>query len=174
MGIYSFEGRRPVMGEGTYIFPGATVIGKVHLGKNVWVGPGAVIRGDYGEVEIGAYTAVEENCVIHARPGEKTVVGEHVTLGHGCIIHTGRVDDWAVVGMGAIISDFARVGKWAAVGEGAVVKNRTDIPDESIAVGIPAKVVGKVDEEYMKMWTDYKWNYNSFCDRYRKNLREES
>lgn len=174
MSVYGFEGRRPVIGEGAYIFPTATVIGKVTIGENVWVGPGAVVRGDYGEVEVGGFTAVEENCIIHARPGEKSTVGEHVTLGHGCIVHTGTVEDWAVVGMGAVISDFARVGRWAAVGEGAVVKNRGDIPDESIAVGVPAKVVGKITEEYRKVWTEYKRNYNSFCERYRNNLREES
>lgn len=173
MGIFSFEGRRPVIHEGSYIFPSAAVIGKVTIGEGVWVGPGAAIRGDYGEIIIGGHTAVEENCVIHARPGEKTVIGEHVTLGHGCIVHTGTVADWAIIGMGAIVSDFAKVGRWAAIGEGAVVKNRADIPEDSIAVGVPAKVVGKVDEEYKKVWTEYKWNYNSFCERYTKNLREE-
>ena len=75
--------------------------------------------------------------------------------------------------MGAVVSDFARIGEWAAVGEGAVVKNRSEIPAQSIAVGVPAKVVGKIDDDYRKMWTDYKWNYNSFCERYRRNLREE-
>lgn len=174
MGIFSFEGRRPVVHKGTYIFPNASVIGKVSVGENVWIGPGAVVRGDYGEVEIGDFTAVEENCVIHARPGEKTTIGKHVTLGHGCIVHTGTIEDWAVIGMGAVVSDYARIGEWAAVGEGAVVKNRSEIPAESIAVGVPAKVVGKIDSEFRKMWTDYKWNYNSFCERYRMNLREES
>ncbi len=173
MGIFSFEGRRPIVHNGAYIFPNASVIGKVSVGENVWIGPGAVVRGDYGEVEIGDFTAVEENCIIHARPGEKTAIGKHVTLGHGCIIHTGTIEDWAVIGMGAVVSDFAKIGEWAAVGEGAVVKNRSEIPAQSIAVGVPAKVVGKIDDDYRKMWTDYKWNYNSFCERYRRNLREE-
>lgn len=173
MGVYSFEGRRPVIHDGTFIFPTATVIGHVTIGEKVWIGPGAVVRGDYGEIEVGAYTAVEENCILHARPGEKTVIGEHVTLGHGSIIHTGRVEDWAVVGMGAIVSDFATVGNWAAVGEGAVVRNRAVIPQDAIAVGVPAKVIGKVDEAYKETWREYKWNYNSFCERYSSNLKEE-
>ncbi len=173
MTIYEFEGRKPVIDESSYISETATIIGKVTLGREVWVGPGAVIRGDYGEVVVGSYTAVEENCVIHARPDEKTTIGEHVTLGHGSIVHTGTIRDWAVVGMAAVVSDFAVVGEWAAVGEGAVVRNKFEIPDESIAVGIPAKVIGTVNAEYKELWIKYKANYNSFCSRYR-SLKEVS
>ncbi len=173
MTIYEFEGRKPVIDESSYISETATIIGKVTLGREVWVGPGAVIRGDYGEVFVGSYTAVEENCVIHARPDEKTTIGEHVTLGHGSIVHTGTIRDWAVVGMAAVVSDFAVVGEWAAVGEGAVVRNKFEIPDESIAVGIPAKVIGTVNAEYKELWIKYKANYNSFCSRYR-SLKEVS
>ncbi|MBX8631542.1 MAG: gamma carbonic anhydrase family protein [Thermoplasmata archaeon] len=170
MSVFSFEGRTPRIDKTAYVFENATIIGSVDIGENVWIGPGAVLRGDYGDIRIGGYTAVEDNCVIHARPGEFTEVGEHVTLGHACIVHTGRVSDWATVGMGAVVSDFARVGRWAAVGEGAVVRARFEIPDESIAVGVPAKIIGKITEEYRQVWTKYKENYNSFCRRYRENL----
>ena len=170
MAIYAFEGRVPEIDPSAFIFENATIIGAVKIGVNVWVGPGAVLRGDYGEVRIGNYTAVEDNCVIHARPDEYAEIGEHVTLGHSCIIHTGRVEDWATIGMGAIVSDFARVGRWSAIGEGAVVKSRSEIPPDSIAVGVPAKLVGAISEEYRKIWTKYKENYNTFCSRYRKDL----
>lgn len=172
MAVYEFEGRTPSVGTGSYIFPNATVIGDVHIGKDVWVGPGAVIRADYGTIEIGSYTAVEDNVVIHARPGEKTVIGEHVTLGHGSIIHTGRIYDWCVIGMGSIVSDFAEVGEWAAVGEGAVVRAKQKIQPRKIAVGIPAREVGDVSESYISLWTEYKNNYNTFCQRYEKSLNQ--
>ena len=168
--ILNFEGRVPLIDETAYIFPNATIIGAVKIGKNVWVGPGAVLRGDYGEIEVGAYSAIEDNCVVHARPGEKTTIGEHATIGHLSVIHTGRVNDWAVVGMNVTISDFSRVGVWSAIGEGAVVKSNQEIPDEAIAVGVPAKVIGKVSEDYKRLWTDYKHNYNTFCQRYKSNL----
>ncbi len=170
--IYEFEGRKPNIDETAYVSENATVIGKVNIGKYVWIGPGAVLRGDYGEINVGDYSAIEDNCVIHARPGEATFIGEHVTIGHLSVIHTGRVKDWVVVGMGASVSDFSVIGVWAAIGEGAVIKNNQEIPDESIAVGVPAKVVGKITEEYKKLWTGYKHNYNTFCERYRKNLIE--
>ena len=168
--ILNFEGRIPLIDKTAYIFPNATVIGAVKVGKNVWVGPGAVLRGDYGEIEVGDYSAIEDNCVVHARPGEKTIIGEHATIGHLSVIHTGRVHDWAVIGMNVTISDFSNVGVWSAIGEGAVVKNNQEIPDEAIAVGVPAKVIGKVSEDYKRLWTDYKHNYNTFCQRYKSNL----
>ncbi|MCL4438723.1 MAG: gamma carbonic anhydrase family protein [Candidatus Thermoplasmatota archaeon] len=173
MAVFKFEGRTPVINEGSYIFPGATVIGDVHIGREVWVGPGAVIRADYGTIEIGDFTAVEDNVVIHARPGETTRIGKHVTLGHSCIIHTGRISDWCVIGMGSIVSDFAEVGEWAAVGEGAVVRSKQIIPPKKIAVGVPAKEVGEVSDSYISLWTEYKNNYNTFCSRYRKSLKSE-
>ncbi|MCL4314739.1 MAG: gamma carbonic anhydrase family protein [Candidatus Thermoplasmatota archaeon] len=168
MVLYSLGDRKPSLGRSSYVSPSATVIGKVTVGEEVWIGPGAVLRGDYGEIIVGDYSAVEENCVLHARPDEKTTVGSHVTIGHAAVIHTGTVQDWAVIGMGAIVSDFSKVGTWAAVGEGAVVKNRDTIPDESIAVGIPAKVIGKIDENYKKTWTEYKARYNGFAKSYRE------
>lgn len=170
MPIYEFEGRIPKIDPSAYVFPNATVIGNVKVGKEVWIGPGAVIRGDYGEVDIGDYTAVEDNVVIHARPDETTSIGKHVTLGHLSVIHTPRIHDWVVVGMGSTISDFAQVGEWSAVAEGAVVRNKAEIPPGSIAAGVPAKVIGEVSEEYKKLWTGYKANYNSFCRRYKDNL----
>lgn len=170
MPVYEFEGRKPQIDPSAYVFPNATIIGNVKIGKEVWVGPGAVLRGDYGEIEVGDYTAVEDNVVIHARPGEKTTIGKHVTLGHLSVIHTPTIGDWVVVGMGSTISDFAMVGEWSAIAEGAVVRNKSEIPPESIAAGVPAKIIGSVSKEYKDVWTGYKANYNTFCKRYRENL----
>ncbi len=168
MAIYEFEGRKPVISEKAYVFPNATVIGDVRIGDETWIGPGAVLRGDYGTIDLGSCTAIEDNCVIHARPGETTTIGDHVTIGHLSVIHTGRIRDWAVIGMNSTVSDFAEIGEWSAIGEGAVVKARDKIENRSVAVGVPAKVVGKVTQEYIDKWIGYKKNYNTFCQRYRK------
>ena len=170
--IYEFEGKVPEIGEGTYVHESAVVIGDVKIGKRCFIAPGAVLRGDYGTIIIGDGTAIEDNVVVHARPGETTRIGNHVTIGHGAIIHTPTIHDWAVIGMGAIISDFADVGEWAAIGEGAVVKNRQTIPDESIAVGVPAKVIGKVSDDYKRQWTEFKRIYEELAERrYPEGLR---
>ncbi len=168
--VYEFEGRRPVISSKAFVFENAVVIGDVTIGDYVWVGPGAVLRGDYGTIKVGDYSAIEDNCVIHARPGEKTEISEHVTVGHLSTIHTATLKPWAIVGMGSTVSDFAEVGEWAVIAEGAVVKARSKIPDNAIAAGIPAAVIGSVNDEYKKLWTEYKANYNSFSDRYR-NIR---
>ncbi len=172
--IYEFEGKRPKIGKGSYVAESAVIIGDVNIGERCFIAPGAVLRGDYGSIVIGDGTAIEDNVVVHARPGETTVIGKRVTIGHGAIIHTPKIDDWAVIGMGAIVSDFAEVGRWAAVGEGAVVKNNQKIPEERIAVGVPAKVLDrKISEEYKRQWTEFKKIYEGLAEkRYPEGLRK--
>ncbi|MDG6218165.1 MAG: gamma carbonic anhydrase family protein [Candidatus Thermoplasmatota archaeon] len=165
MSIYEFENKKPCIGKGTFIFPSADVIGDVTIGKNCYVGPGARIRGDYGTIQIGDDTAIEENVVIHARPDEKTIIENSVTIGHAAIIHNATIHDWAVIGMGAIVSDWAEIGKWAVVAEGAVIKNKGKIQDNQIAVGIPAKVVAEISPSYRKQWTEYKSIYVDLAKR---------
>lgn len=159
MTIYEFEGKRPKIGDGSYVFDEATIIGDVTIGNGCYIGAGAVLRGDYGTIKIGDRTAIEDNCTIHARPGDVCTIGNNVTLGHGAIVHNATIGDWVVVGMGAIVSDYSTVGQWAAIGEGAVVKNKSDIPEGAIAVGIPAKIVSQTSEEYRKQWTEFKAIY---------------
>ncbi len=171
MAIYQFEDRVPHIGAGTYIHPSAEVIGAVKIGERCWIGPGARLRGDYGEIQIGDETAIEDNCVLHARPGEACRVGNHVTIGHGAIIHTATIKDYAIIGMGAVVSDWAKVGEWAVVGEGAVVKNSQEIPPEQIAVGVPAKLLERrITPEYKEQWTHFKATYVELARRYAEGL----
>jgi phenylacetic acid degradation protein len=173
MAIYAFEGRHPSVGRGTFVHPSADIIGAVTIGQDCWIGPGARLRADYGEIIVGNGTAVEDNSVIHARPGERTTIGNLVTLGHGCIIHTATVGDYAVVGMGAVVSDWATLGEWAVVGEGAVVRQRQEIAASCIAVGVPARVLDKqVSDEYQREWLAFKQEYVNLARRYAQGLKE--
>ena len=174
MGIYSFEGRKPVISDQTYVNHMAVVIGKVTIGKQCYVAPGAVVKGDYGEVRIGDGCSVQDNVVIHARPGERTVIGNNVTLGHGAIIHNAEVKNEAVIGMGAIVSDYAVVGEWAVVGEGAVVKQNFEVPDGAIVVGVPAKVVGEIQAHQKDEMSRFKKVYQELAIRYPKGLKKLS
>ncbi len=171
MTIYEFEGRTPQIHKSSYVSKSAEIIGDVKIGEKCFIGPGAKLKGDYGTIIIGNSSNVQENCVIHARPGEKTMIGDYVSIGHAAIIHGATIKDYAVIGMGAIVSDFTEVGEWGAVGEGAVVVSGKEVPDQGIAVGIPAKVVGSVDEDYKKMWTEYKELYRSLAERYKDGLK---
>jgi len=170
MVLYRFDGKEPSIGKETYVSRSAEVIGNVIIGERCYIGPGAKIRGDYGSIRIGNRTSIEENCVLHARPGETCKVGDMVTVGHGSILHNCTVNDYAVIGMGAIVSDYAVVGVWAVVGEGCVVKNRQVVEDQKIVVGVPAKIVGAVSEEYRKLWTSYKNLYAELALKYQKTL----
>ena len=171
MGIYRFEDRVPSLGEGTFVFETATVVGDVAIGKDVYVGPGAIVRGDYGKVVIGDRTSIEENVVIHARPGEQTIIGNDVTLGHGCIIHNCTIDDLAVIGMGSVVTDYSHVRKWGIVAEGAVVKTRDVVEEEMIVAGIPAKPIKKIDDNFKNTWLKFKANYPDLAHRYPKGLK---
>lgn len=172
MAVFEYKGMRPEIGADCYIAESAEVIGQVTLGSGVYVGPGAKIRGDYGKIEIGDGTAVEENCVIHARPGETCRIGSRVTLGHMCIVHNAKkIDDYAVIGMGSIISDWAMVGKWSVIAEGGLVKNRQEIPPGKIAAGTPVKVIADVKETYKKDWEGFKQLYVDIAATYPVDLK---
>ncbi len=172
MTVYEFEKRIPVIGETSYVSHSASVIGKVTIGEECYIAPGAVVKGDYGEIQIGNGTSVQDNVIIHARPDESTKIGINVTLGHGSIIHNATVKDEAVIGMGAIISDYSTVGKWAIVGEGAVVRARFEVPDETIAVGVPAKIIGDVQDHHKEELTRFKAIYRDLAHRYPVGLKK--
>lgn len=168
MAIYQLEDRIPKIGENNFIADSAEIIGEVVIGNNCYIGHGARIRGDYGSIEIGDYSIVEDNCVIHARPEDKCTIGKHVTLGHGAVIHNATIHDWAMIGMGAIVSDYATVGEWGVVAEGAVIRNKQEIPPNKVAVGVPAQVIADVKDDYKKLWTRYK---NLYLELGQKNIK---
>lgn len=175
MTLAAFEGKAPRLGEGTWVHPSADVIGDVEVGERCWIGPGARLRGDYGRIVLGDCCAVEDNCVVHARPGETCTIGAWVTLGHGCVVHSVRlVADHAVIGMHAVVSDWAEVGEWAVVAEGAVVGQGAVVPPGRIAVGVPARVIEKpVDDEFRAAWRGFKQIYVDLCRRYGESYRRE-
>src|SRR3990172_9093603 len=131
MALYEFEGKRPQIGRTSFVPETADIVGDVVIGEGCFIGVGARIRGDYGRIRIGDRTSVQENVVIHARENGETVVGSNVQLGHGCILHNCAVKDNAVIGIGAILTDFSVVGDWAIIAAGPEV--RGEMPDGKIA-----------------------------------------
>ena len=166
MALYRFEDRVPQVDESVFVADSALVIGDVRIGKDAYIGHGAILRGDYGTIIVGEGTAIEEGVIVHARPGDKTVFGDHVTVGHGAMIHNAQIKDFAVIGMRATISDYSVVGSWSIVGEMSLVKNRQEIPDSVVAVGVPAKVICEVSEEHRTIWSFGKGLYVEMARRY--------
>lgn len=172
MALYEFEGKRPVIGEGTYVAESADVIGDVTIGRDCFIGPGARIKGDYGSVTIGDGTSVQENCVVHARPDEKCVIGSRCTVGHGSILHNCSLEDGVVIGMGAIVSDWAVLGEDSLVGEGAVIRQSAEIPARKIAVGVPARVVGDINDGVREFQALARRVYVELAHRYARGLKK--
>ena len=145
-----------------YIHPKAEVVGDVSIGEGSSVWAFAVIRGDEGRVRIGKNTSIQEHCVIH---GERVEVGDNVTVGHSAVIHGARVGSNVLIGINAIILDEAEVGDWAIIGAGAVVPPKMKIPSKSVVLGVPAKVVRKLDEEGRKLIVS---SYQKYVERVEK------
>jgi carbonic anhydrase/acetyltransferase-like protein (isoleucine patch superfamily) len=164
--LYAFDGRRPRIGEGTYVSEHALVIGDVVIGENCYIGHGAILRGDYGTITIGAGTAVEEGVIVHVPPADLSDIGERVTIGHGAIIHSTLIGDRAVIGMGAVLSIRARVGENSIVAEGAVVKWNQVIPPDVVAGGNPARVIRPVANKDTELWAGAKQLYIDLAKKY--------
>ena len=152
--IFEFDGFKPVIHESSFIHPQANVTGNVIIGKNVYVGPGAVIRGDWGEIIIEDGCNVQENCVIHMFPGTTVLIKENAHLGHSCTIHGAEIGENSLIGMNAVIMDNAVIGKEAIVGALTMVPANMNIPSRKIAIGNPAKIIKEVSDEMIKWKTE--------------------
>ncbi len=145
--IYSFQGYIPVIHESSFIHPQATVTGNVNIGKNVYIGPGAAIRGDWGEIIIEDGCNVQENCTIHMFPGITITLKAGAHIGHGAIIHGAQIGKNVLVGMNSVIMDKANIGDNCIIGALTFIPEGMQIPDRKVVVGSPAKIIKDVSDE---------------------------
>jgi carbonic anhydrase/acetyltransferase-like protein (isoleucine patch superfamily) len=148
--IYEFQGFRPVIHESAFIHPQATVTGNVTIGRDVYVGPGAAIRGDWGEIIIEDGCNVQENCTIHMFPGATVRLMEAAHIGHGAVIHGAVIGKNCLVGMNAVIMDNAEIGDECIIGALCFVKAESKIPTRSMVVGNPGQIIRQVSDEMME------------------------
>ena len=152
--IYEFEGFRPVVHESAYVHEHAAVTGNVVIGRDVYVGPGAAIRGDWGEIVIEDGCNVQENCTMHMFPGVTVVLEAGAHIGHGAVVHGARIGRNALVGMNAVVMDNAVVGAGCIVGALCFVPTGMEIPERKVVVGNPARVVKDVSDEMLAWKTE--------------------
>jgi phenylacetic acid degradation protein len=145
--IYSFNGYIPVVNETSFVHPLAAVTGNVIIGKNCYIGPGAAIRGDWGQIVLEDGVNVQENCTVHMFPGKSIVLKKSAHIGHGAVIHGANLGENCLIGMNSVIMDDAEIGDESIVGAMAFVKAETKIPKRSLVVGNPAKVIKQVSDE---------------------------
>lgn len=145
--FYEYKGFKPVVHETAFVHPQAVVTGNVTIGRDVYIGPCAAIRGDWGGIIIEDGCNVQENCTIHMFPGVTVRLKEAAHIGHGAVIHGATIGKNVLVGMNAVIMDRVEVGDESIIGALAFVKADTIIPPRSLVVGSPAKVIRKVTDD---------------------------
>jgi len=170
--IYSFKGYIPVVHESSFVHPLAAVTGNVIIGKDCYIGPGAAIRGDWGQIILEDGVNVQENCTIHMFPGKSITLKESAHIGHGAIIHGANIGRNVLVGMNTVVMDDAEIGDESIVGAMAFVKAETKIPNRSLVVGNPAKVVRQVTDEMIDWKTKGTKLYQRLPKECHENLKE--
>lgn len=153
MAVYAFNGFTPVIKESSFVHPQANVTGNVIIGKNVYIGPGAAIRGDWGEIIIEDGCNIQENCTIHMFPGTTVHLKRSAHIGHGAIIHGGVIGENSLIGMNSVIMDDVLIEEECIVGALSFVPAKMHIPRRSLVLGNPAKVIKEVSDEMIQWKT---------------------
>ena len=151
--IYEFNGYKPVIDPSSFVHKEATIIGNVIIGKKVYIGPGASIRGDWGKITIKDGCNVQDNCTIHIFPGKDVILKENAHIGHGAIIHGANIGKNTLVGMNSVIMDDCNIGDECIIGALCFIKGEMNIPNRKIVVGNPAIIKGEVSDEMISWKT---------------------
>lgn len=172
MTVYALDGVSPELpGEGHYwIAPTADVMGRVRLLKDASVWFGAVLRGDNEWIEVGEGSNVQDGCVLHTDMGAPLTIGRNCTIGHKAILHGCTIGDNSLIGMGAIILNHVKVGRNCLVGAGALIPEGKEIPDNSLVVGQPGKVIRQIDAAGAEKLTQSALSYQRNWQRFARGL----
>lgn len=169
--LYSFEDKHPNIHPEAYVSDEATIIGDVTIAEGASIFPGVVIRGDVGAIRIGKRTNVQDGSVIHVQTGTENVIGDDVTIGHLAMVHGVSIGDGTLIGMGATVLAHSTIGAGCIIGGGAVVLEGQDIPDGSLAAGVPAKVRRQLDCDQRTHLITHAAMYSELGQRHRAGLK---
>lgn len=169
--IYALGDLTPDIDADTWVAPDANVIGRVRLGAGASVWFGATLRGDNEWIEVGAGSNVQEGCTLHTDMGYPLVIGRDCTIGHNVILHGCVIGDSSLIGMGATVLNGARIGRNCLIGAGALITEGKEIPDGSLVMGAPGKVVRQLDAAAIQRLAASAQHYQDNMRRYRAGLR---
>ena len=172
--IYALGAERPSVADGAWIAPGCHVIGKVTIEQSASIWFGSTLRGDNERITVGASSNVQENCVLHTDIGFPLTIGAGCTIGHKAMLHGCTIGDNSLIGMGATVLNGAQIGKNCLIGAGALVTEGKVIPDGSLVMGMPAKVVRTLDADAMNALKLSAIHYAENAARFKTELREIS
>jgi len=161
------NGKRPTVEKNSLVADTATLIGDVEIGEECAIWPGAVLRGDLAKIRLGQKSNVQDNAVLHVTKGLPTILGHHVTVGHGAVVHACTIGDNCLVGMNSVIMDGAVIGSNVIIGAMTLIGNGQQIPDGVMVVGIPGRVVRSLTEKELQSIQGYaERNYQNASENY--------
>ncbi|HHX88909.1 MAG TPA: gamma carbonic anhydrase family protein [Paracoccus sp.] len=169
--IYALDDLIPELAEGVWVAPDANVIGRVRLGAGASVWFGAVLRGDNEWITVGAGSNIQEASVLHTDMGYPLNIGRDCTIGHNVILHGCTIGDESLIGMGAVVLNGARIGRNCLIGAGALVTEGKEIPDGSLVMGSPGRVVRALDAEAIGRLKGSALGYQANARRFAGGLR---
>lgn len=172
MPVYQIDGITPVVDPSSFIHPTAVLIGDVIIGKRVYVGPGASLRGDFGRIIVEDGANIQDNCIMHGFPQQDTVVEQDGHIGHGAILHGCRIGRNALIGMNAVVMDGATIGENTIVGAAAFIKAEAAFGANKLIVGSPARVVRELNEQELAWKRAGTREYQELVGRCKETLRE--
>jgi len=165
--IRAYNGVLPEIDKSCFIAENAAVVGRVTIGRNTSVWHGAAVRCEWEEIIIGEESNIQDNAVVHTDVGYPAIIGSHVTIGHGAIVHGATVEDSVLVGMGAILMNGVKVGKNSIVGAGALCTENMVIPENVIVVGAPARVLRPIKAQEAAHIAENAAAYVELAEEYR-------
>ncbi|MDG1665818.1 MAG: gamma carbonic anhydrase family protein [Hellea sp.] len=172
MPIYSLDGVRPDIADNAYVAPSAQIIGNVKMADHSSVWFGAVIRGDNDLIEIGARTNIQDNSVLHTDPGIPLIIGDGVIVGHQVMLHGCKIGENTLIGIGATILNGAEIGKNCIIGAHSLITEGKVIPDGSMVVGSPGRIIKSLTEQHFQMLRINSEVYVANAKRFNQNLIE--
>lgn len=171
MAIYALGELVPDIDPEAYVHPDAVVIGAVTIGAEASVWPGAVLRGDYGRIQVGSGTSIQDGTVLHATATWPTIVGEDCVVGHNVHMEGCTVANNCLIGSGAVVLNGVAVGAGSLVGAKALVTERTQIPPDSMALGMPARIRPVDPDQHRRRMREAVELYRRNGRHYREHLR---
>ncbi len=172
MPIYAIDNFIPVIDPSSFIHPSAEIIGDVIIEKHCYIGPNAVLRGDFGRIHVCAYSNVQDNCVLHSFPNKDCYLEPYSHIGHAAVLHGCLIGENSLIGMNAVVMDDAKIGAESIVAASAFVKAKFSCESRSMVVGTPAKVLRQVTDNEVTWKTSGTQEYVTLAKRCIDSLRE--
>ncbi len=168
--IMPYQGQTPQIDSSVFVAPTAAVVGDVTIGENSSIWFSSVVRGDYQPLRIGCYSNVQDNATVHVMGDVPTEIGDYVIIGHNALIHSRKIGDHCLIGMGTILLGYTEIGENCIIGAGTLLPQHKKIPSNSLVYGNPAKIIRALRDDEIEAMHESALNYHVYAQRYMEEL----